>query len=247
MVGWIILGVIVAILAVVLLAPIGADLAYEGGELRVSAKAAGVLIQLLPKKPVDETKPPKEKKEKKKKPKKEKPKKEKKKLSLSFNRDEIFALVKAVLRGLGRFGKLTVDRFLLHYTAAGIDPYDTAMTYNYVNAALSSLAPICRRKFVVKDSDVWTDVDFTKDRMELDAALCITLRLGQVVRAAFAVAFGALGIIIKNKLRLASEKRRERKEAKQAPDAAATAEGDPGIEEIKEQNIQSEERKDDNG
>ena len=64
MVGLIILGVIVAIIVIIMLVPVGADVGYEGGELRVSAKVSGILLQLIPKKPVDETKPKKEKKPK---------------------------------------------------------------------------------------------------------------------------------------------------------------------------------------
>ena len=65
MVGWIILGVIVLIITVINLIPVGADIGYENGKLHVSAKAAGILLQLFPRKPRDETKPKKEKKPKK--------------------------------------------------------------------------------------------------------------------------------------------------------------------------------------
>ena len=74
MIGWIILGVIVALITLIMLIPIGADVNYEGGKLTLSAKVCGVLLQLIPKKPVDESKPKKEKKPKK----PEKPKKPKK-------------------------------------------------------------------------------------------------------------------------------------------------------------------------
>ena len=43
MVGLIILGVIIAIIVAIMLVPVGADVAYEGGELRLSAKVCGVL------------------------------------------------------------------------------------------------------------------------------------------------------------------------------------------------------------
>lgn len=248
MVGWIILGVIVGIIALIMVIPVGADVGYEGGEFRLSAKVCGILLHLLPKKPADESAPKKEKKPKKqKKPKKEKaeePAKPKKKKKLSFNTDELLALVKAVLKGFGKFGKLTVDRFMLHYVAAGADPYSTAMTYNYVNAALSSLAPICAQRFIVKDCDVWTNIDFTRDKTEIDFGLCVTLRIGQVFRMAFAIAFGALGILIKNKFRLLKEKIKNRGNPEQAP-----AENDPviNIEIEKDQNKQEEERMDSNG
>ena len=102
MVGLIILGVIVAIIVAIMLVPVGADVAYEGGELRLSAKVCGMLLQLIPKPPADETKPKKEKKPKKPKKKKKQPEeqaqtgeeKPKKKLDLDFSMDEILGLVK---------------------------------------------------------------------------------------------------------------------------------------------------------
>ena len=243
MVWLIVLGIIAAIIVLIMLIPVGADLSYVDGQLGLSAKVCGVLIKLLPKKPKDESAPPKEKKAKKEKkpkePKAEKPKKPRKKLEL--NMDEKLSLLKAALKGLGKFGKLTVDRFMLHYVAGGDDPYNTAMTYNYVNAALSSLAPICSRSFIVKDSDVRTDVDFTLDRSKIDLGVCLVIRIGQVFRMGFALAFGVLGILLKNKLRLFKEKIRRKRSGEQVPDDTCDNEINT------EQNIQQEERMDSNG
>ena len=249
MVWLIVLGVIVGIIALIMLIPVGADVGYENGELSVSAKVCGVMLKLLPRKPADESKPRKEKKLKKeKKPKEPGPDqaaKPKKKLNLQLNRDEILALAKAVLRGVGKFGKLTVDRFMLHYVAAGSDPYATAMTYNYVNAALSSLAPICAERFIVKDCDVWTNIDFTGEKTRIDFGLCVVIRIGQVFRMAFAILFGALWILIKNKFRLLKEKNKNRGSGNEV-----SPEGQPEeayTENVTEENIQEEERMDSNG
>ena len=251
MVGLIILGVIVAIIVAIMLVPVGADVAYEGGELRLSAKVCGMLLQLIPKPPADETKPKKEKKPKKTKKKKKQPEeqpqtgeeKPKKKLNLDFSMDEIMGLVKSVLRGLGRFGrKLSVDRFLLHYTAAGKDPYTTAMTFGYVNGALTTLAPICRRTFDTKDVDVWTDVDFTTEKMKVDFGVALTIRIGQIFGVLFTILFGALGILIKHKFRKFKEKRANKKAGIPENGEAAA----DNREEISK-NIQPEERTDSNG
>lgn len=216
-----VIGLVLLLLIILMLIPIGADIAYEGGVFKLGAKACGILIPLLPKKE-KKKKPKKEKKPKKpKKPKKApaedaKPKKPKKKMELNFTKEEIFALVKKVLNGLGKFGKLTVDRFLLHYVAGGDDPYDTAKTFAYVNAAISSLAPICGKKFIVKDFDISTDCDFTLDKMKLDVGICITLRLWQFVHVGLAIVNGAIVILVKHKLRLMKEKRLAKKEARKA-------------------------------
>lgn len=251
MVGLIILGVIIAIIVAIMLVPVGADVAYEGGELRLSAKVCGMLLQLIPKPPADETKPKKEKKPKKPKKQKKRPEaqaqtgeeKPKKKLDLDFSMDEILGLVKSVLRGLGRFGrKLSVDRFLLHYTAAGKDPYNTAMTFGYVNGALTTLAPICRRSFDAKDVDVWTDVDFTTEKTKVDFGVALTIRIGQIFGVVFTILFGALGILIKHKFRKFKEKRANKKAG--IPDNEGTAAENK--EEITK-TIQAEERTDSNG
>lgn len=243
MVALIIIGVLVGLIALIMLIPIGADIGYEDGELAVSAKAAGLLIQLIPKPPKDESKPKKEKKPrkpKKEKPKKEKPPKEKK--PLNFSRDEIFSLVKKVLSKFGRFGrKFRVERFLLHYVAGGKEPYDVASTFGYVNAALSSLAPICAKRFEVKDCSVRTDIDFSLEKPKIDFGICITLRIGAIFALAFGLVFAAAGILIKNKTRLLIEKLKNRKNKQAEAPAEAAA---PENEEIKQENIQAQERKD---
>ncbi len=218
-VAWIIIGLLLLVMLVILFLPVGADLTFIEEQFSLAVRADGFAIQLLPKKPEDPNKPKKKKKEKKQKepqeeePQEEKPEKEKKSgFKFDFSLEEVFELIQKVLHGLGKFGKLTARHFMLHYVAAGDDPYKTAVTFNYVNAALSTLAPICARKFNVRgDVDVWTDIDFTADKMKIDAALSMTLRLAQFVHVGLAIGFGALGILIKNKLHLRREARAEKK------------------------------------
>ena len=229
MVGWIILAVLVGLIILVMMVPIGADIRYEDGVIRVSAKAAGLKLQLIPK-PKKEPKAEKPKKEKPKKEKKqEKPKTEdqgKKKKSLPFNAEEILDLLKTVLRGFGRFGrKFKVERFVLHWIAAGWDPYVTARTFSVVNAGLSQLAPICTERFHCRDSSVWTDIDFVRDDMFFEFGLTMTIRIGQIVGTGLSIGFGAARILIRSKIRA----RREAKEEAEAlqkwlrdhPEAAA--------------------------
>ena len=214
MVGWIILAVLVGLITLIMLIPIGADLRYEDEVIRVSAKAAGIKIQLIPKKK-REPKPekPEEKPKPEPKPKEEKPKKEKKKRSLSFNAEEILDLLKLVLKSFGRFGrKFRVERFVLHWTAAGSDPYLVARTFSVVNAGLSQLAPICTERFHCRDSSVWTDIDFVSDRMFFEFGLTMTIRIGQIIGTGLRIGAGALMILLRSKRRV----KREEKENRQA-------------------------------
>ena len=225
MVGWIILGVFLALLALILFLPLGVDLGNEGGQFHLSAKAGCILIQLLPKTGKKPKKPKEKKKTKKKKAQAEEEGEEpepkpKKKRSLPFNRDELLELARVALRGIGRFGRAWhVDRFVLHYVAAGDDPYDTAMTYGKLNGVLGTLAPLCHKRFHVRDCSVWTDVDFTADKTFLEFGLAMTITLWRILGVVNRLAFGALRILIRSKRR----KKKEAKALKKARKAAGTA------------------------
>lgn len=244
--GWSILGLLALVIVIALVIPIGAHVCYMEEEFSLSARIASLSIKLLPKRAKDEAeaaeaKPDKPKKEKK--PKAPKAEGEEKNIlkKLSLSMDELLEIVKKLFRGLGKFGKFKVYKFVLHYTAAGKDPYSTAMTYNYINAALSSLAPLCDRGFRVKgDVDVRTDVDFVGEKMQLEAELIISLRLIQLVHVALAIVFGVLAVLIRNRIRIFKEKRAAKKENKNAAP-------DNNTKENAQTDIKTEERTDSNG
>ncbi len=211
MVGWIILGVLIGILVLILLIPIGVDFRYEDGVIRLSAKAAGIGLQLIPK-PKREVKSEKPKKEKKKpeKPKEDQPGESKKKRSVPFNVEEILELLKMVLSRFGRFNrKFKVDRFVLHWIAPMWNPYVSARTFAVVNDVMSQLAPVCERRFHCRDSSVWTDIDFTREDMFLEFGLTMTIRIGQILGTGLSIAFGALRIYLRSSRRVKREAKEE--------------------------------------
>ena len=215
MVGWIILAVIVGIVTLIMLIPVGADIRYEDGVVRVSAKAAWIKLQLIPKqkKSQKEEKPKKERKKKEKPPQDQKEESSpKKKREFPFNAEEILELLKTVLKKFGRFGKkFKVERFVLHWIAAGWEPYTIARVFSIVNAGLSQLSPICVERFHCKDSSVWTDIDFVRDDMFLEFGLTMTIRIGQIIGTGLGIAFGALKILLRSKRRRKAEAKEEKK------------------------------------
>ena len=227
----IIIGIIALIIFLIMMIPVGADIGYADGQLSLSAKVMGIFLQLLPKTEEKDKKPTKEKKPKKEKKKKEEPpaeetgaeeekEKKKKKLELDFTLDEIVALLKTVFKGLGKFRKMKVDRFLLHYIAAGKDPYKTAVTFGKINAALCALAPVCRERFHCPDTDVFTDITFAEEKPFIEFGLGFSIRIGQILSVVFTILFGALWILIKNKAWHISEKIKEKRRSKRRPKAA---------------------------
>lgn len=240
---WLLLGLIVLLL----LTPVGADIGYEDGVIRLAVTVWGMKRQLLPKPPAGPEKPKKEKpkKEKPEMPKEEKPKK---KRGLPVSRDELpdllLRLLRRMLQGFGRFGrKFRVDRFRLVYLAAGHDPYTVAMSYGWLNAALSTLAPICERRFSVRDCEVRTAIDFTEDWPRLDLGLAFSIRIGRLLGTVFDLGFGAAGIFLPAILR-------HKRELKKAPPAEAETDTETAAETEEISNDRSQliqERKDSNG
>ena len=84
-------------------------------------------------------------------------------------------------------------------------------------------------------------IDFAAEKMKIDTELSITIRLAQIVHMGLAVAFGALGILIKNKLRLRRDKKEAKRNQCEKPDTGKN------IETNTQETIQAEERKESHG
>ena len=159
---WIILAVAL-VLTVLNLLPVGVDAAYADDVFSLAARIGPFRLRLLPK-------PPDQKPKKKKppKPKKEKPKKR----SAPPDIRTILALAKLGLQALDRFRqRLRVQLLRLVFVSGASDPYDTALAFGYVNAALGALTPLAERA------------------LRIDARIVCTIRIGQIV--IIALAFGA--------------------------------------------------------
>ena len=185
---WIILA-IALVLTVLNLLPVGVDAAYADETFSLAARIGPFRLRLLPKPP--DAKPKKKKPQK---PKKEKPKKEKpKKQSAPPDIRTILALAKLGLQALNRFRqRLRVQLLRLVFVSGAPDPYDTALAFGYVNAALGALTPLAERALRIDERDIQTGVDFQAERPRIDARIVCTIRIGQIVVIALAFGVGFL-------------------------------------------------------
>lgn len=203
---WIVLALLGLLLLIGLLR-VGLYAAYAEQTFTLHARVGPVKLQVLPRPPG----PEKPKKEKPQKPEKEAQTEKEQKWSL----DQLLALAKLGLQAAGAFRrKISVNLFRLIFVAGAADPYDTAMQYAYVNAALGALRPLAERAVRIRRQDIQTGTDFSADRPQIEAALDVTIRIGQV--AGIGVVFGCKYLIWKL--------RQKRAAKAQQPQAAAAAE-----------------------
>ena len=188
---WIILAVAL-VLTVLNLLPVGVDAAYADDVFSLAARIGPFRLRLLPKPP--DAKP---KKKKPPKPKKEKPKKQ----SAPPDIRTILALAKLGLQALDRFRqrqmcirdrRLRVQLLRLVFVSGAPDPYDTALAFGYVNAALGALTPLAERALRIDERDIQTGVDFQAEQPRIDARIVCTIRIGQIVVIALAFGVGFL-------------------------------------------------------
>ena len=102
----------------------------------------------------------------------------------------LLPLAKLGLQALDRFRqRLRVQLLRLVFVSGASDPYDTALAFGYVNAALGALTPLAERALRIDERDIQTGVDFQAERPRIDARIVCTIRIGQIV--IIALAFGA--------------------------------------------------------
>lgn len=197
--------IIVVILAALLLLPVGVALKYDDEEVFLSARAGPLKMKILPQKEESEAK--REKKAAKKARRAEKKTSKPKKERTPLTRDELLELIKLGLKALGRFRrKLSVDLLRIYWTAAAGDPYDAAMQFGYVSAAMGTLIPLIENAFKIRERDVRSSLNFESEKPYILAELTATIQVWEILH--IALAFGAEYLRMKRKM-----KRRLRKKA----------------------------------
>ena len=171
---------IIAILVIIALLRLGADIRYDESGLYVSVFAGPVRITVLPRK-IKGTDGKKKQKKK---------KKDKKDGSGEVEGDKkggaarkLLDIISAVSEPLKRLRKrLLVNELTLRYCAAGgQDPAKAAMSYGYTNAAAGTLLGILEKLFRIKKRSVSTSVDFTADEPLVFAKLKLSLTVWEII------------------------------------------------------------------
>ena len=195
---WIILA-IALVLTLLNLLPVGVDAAYAEGAFSLAARIGPARLHLLPK--ASDAKPGKAK-----------AKKPKKKKSAPPDAQTLLKLAELGLQALDRLRqKLHVRLLRLVFVSGAPDPYDTALAFGCVNAALGALTPLAERTLCIDERDIQTGVDFDAERPRIDARIVCTIRIGQIVAVALIFGVGYL------KQKLQAKKARAAR-AKTAPD-----------------------------
>ena len=193
MVGWIILGVIAALIAVLLCLRVGVTASF-GEELRVTAQIGPATVQIIP---------PPEKKPAKEKPKKaaakaEKKPKERKKpdihLTLEDIRGGLHAVWQSIQGALRRAGKrIRIDPLRLSFVFGDEDPVNTAQWYGWANTAMWTVMPRLEEWIHIPDPHIHMEMDFTAAETKVSGTVGASYRIGDLL----AIGFAAAGPVLK--------------------------------------------------
>jgi len=178
--------IIFGVLVLLLLVPIGVDVEYSEGRVRLYFRIAWFTRTVYPtEKKADKTKKPKKTK-----------KKQTKKKSLDVEKDEILDGISLVIASLKKL-RFSVHRLKLHFISAFPDPYQTAMVYGYACAAVNTLDLANR-----KNADVQLAVDFEEEQYYLDIYLSVTIRIYYILKFAVCLAVGAIPLMLRRRKRI---------------------------------------------
>ncbi|MGE4352664.1 MAG: DUF2953 domain-containing protein [Oscillospiraceae bacterium] len=191
--------VILAVLAVILLIPVGVVGGYDFGDIELKIIAGPVKIRIFPRKPKAE-KPAEVKEKKAKKEKPEKPKKLKKPKPLTL--DILTDYIRLGTKVLGKFRrKLSINQLRFYYLVAGADPYEAAVNYGAANAATANILSLLHAAFHIKRQDVRIRVDFLAPKPQLSIGADMTIRLWEILSVGVVALIGFLKILNKQKKR----------------------------------------------
>ena len=196
----IVLWIILAILALIFLLPYGVDVGYLDKTFFLKVKAGPLRIKILPqkekspeelaaeKKKKEEKaaakKAQKEKKEQEKKTEGEAPPKKKKSFLPKAGFADWIELAGKAFAALGKiFGSFRVNELCLHCIVGTPDPYDTATRYGLLCSLVDTLLDEKNGFLRIRKKDVWLDMDFLSESMDVEGEIVISAALWRLVGA----------------------------------------------------------------
>ena len=193
MAGWIILGVIVALIVVLLCLRVGVTASF-GEELRVTAQIGPATVQIIP---PPEKKPAKEKPKKAAAKEEKKPKERKKPdihLTLEDIRGGLHAVWQSIQSALRRAGKrIRIDPLRLSFVFGNEDPVNTAQWYGWANSAMWAVMPRLEEMIHIPDPRIHMEMDFTAAETKISGTVGASYRIGDLL----AIGFAAIGPVLK--------------------------------------------------
>lgn len=185
--------IIFAVLCIIALVPVGASAVYDKDGVEVSVIAAFFKIRVYPLKKKKKVIKKKEKKPKK----EEEPKEEEEKGGPVMGFREILPIA---LKAGSRFKRsLTINRLVIHYTAASKDAFTAAMEYGASWAFIGMITPAIENNFKVKQRDLQAFADFATEKPAIYASAALTIRIWQITYIAVGFAWSFIKLYIKNK------------------------------------------------
>ena len=192
-----ILGVLAALLLLLCLTRVGAQVVLKDGSATVDVKVSVFRIRVYPKKEKPETK----KKDKKKKS-KEKGKGSSKifqKPSLEDIKDAAKTLWPPLKKAVGRVRRgIRIHPLDLSLTLGGQEqPDKTAELYGYLHSGMWTVMPVLEEGLDIPDPHLHIGIDFTAIQTVVEGELGVTARIGTLLRAGLTVGIPALRWFLK--------------------------------------------------
>lgn len=188
-----ILGVLAALLLLLCLTRVGAQIVLKDGSATVDVRVSVFRIRVYPKKETAET----EKKEKKQKEKESK--KAVSKPSLADIKDAAKTLWPPLKKAVGRVRRgIRIDPLDLSLTLGGQEkPDKTAELYGYLHTGMWTVMPVLEAGLDIPDPHLHIGIDFTSAQTAAEGELGLTARIGTLLAAGLTVGIPALRWFLK--------------------------------------------------
>jgi len=210
--------IVIIIITLIALLRFGVSAEYSEDGFTLTARAGPASLRLMPR----EADPVKEKKKELRRAEKKRKRAEKEKQRGEPIKKKGGALrafidmVPVVNNTLSRVRRrLLIKKLTIHYTAAGDDPFNTAMSYGAANAVFSAITPVLENSFRIKRRDFSAYADFQADQQTIYVNAAFSLAVWE---AAYIAAALFPIIIIHLRRPTVSTVRKEGKDNGKAPD-----------------------------